>query len=258
MNNVTFYPEDIQALFTQFYDGFNLKPIFAGARYNGPAIPEWDEYGRPKEPSHRDVNPGMYFLTVANMVGIQNRPFLEDNDAGPEVWNAPVGQYNITSLERFTLEQGAQKFWNVTTYPFNSNAASLVYMQDFRLRYVLELNSDDEIIGGEWLPRTDGYDDDRYKFLHPDFLWLPTRKPSIDSVSDIGIPYSRMAELLRKSRGATCVEYCQNFKQSSLDDLDTNLHEWCPQQPEYPTEQCYKENIDYIAKMFDICSRPIV
>ncbi len=117
---------------------------------------------------------------------------------------------------------------------------------------MLELNSDDEIIGGEWLPRTDGYDD-RYKFLHADFLWLPTSKPSIDSVSDIGIPYSHMAELLRKSRGATCVEYCQKTNQLSVDDLDTNLHEWCPQQTEYSTEQSYKDSIDYIEKTFEKC-----
>ncbi len=260
MNNVTFYPQDITALFAQFYDGFNLKPIFAGARYNGPPIPEFDEYVRPKDPAHRDVNPGMYFLTVANMVGIQNRPFLEDIDAGPEVWNAPVGQYNITALERFTLEQGAQKFWNVTTYPFNSNAASLVYMQDelpLPLKYVLELNSDDEIIGGEWLPRT-GVDDNRYKFRHADFMWLHTSKPSIESVSDIGIPYSRMAELLRKSRGANCFEYCQKTKHLSLDMLHTNLHKWCPQRSEYPTEQCYKDYIGFYEKAFEKCSQPIV
>jgi hypothetical protein len=259
MNNVTFYPQDIQALFAQFYDGFNLNPVFAGARYNGPPIPELDEYGRPKYPAHRDVNPGMYFLTVANLVGVQNRPFLEDIDAGPEVWNDPVGHYNITSLERSTLEQGAQKFWNVTTYPFNSNAASLVYMQDDLrgLRFVLELNSDDEIIGGEWLPRT-GVDDNRYKYGHPDFLWLPTSKPSMDSVSDIGIPYRRMAELLRKSQGASCFEYCQKTKHLSLDMLHTNPQEWCPQTPEYPTEQCYKDYIDYIEKAFEKCSRPIL
>ena len=137
-----------------------------------------------------------------------------------------------------------------------------MYVQEYTFgnmrSFVLELNSDDEIIGGEWLPRTDGIDDDRYKFLHPDFLWLPTIKPSIGSVSDIGIPYSRMAELLRKSRGANCVEYCQKTKQLSLDDLDTNLQELCPQLPEYSTEQCYKDYIFVYEKSFEKCSQPIV
>jgi hypothetical protein len=256
MNNVTFYPEDIDALFTQFYDGFNLNPIFAGARYNGPVIPELDTYGRPKDPAHRDVNPGMYVLALTNMIGIQKRPFLEDNDSGPEVWNGPLGKYNLTSLERFTLEDGAQKFWNVTKYPFNSNAASLVYMRNGFNRFLLELNSDDEIIGGEWLPLTG--EGDRHKFLHPDFLWLPTSKPSIDSVSDIGIPYSHMAELLRKSRGASCIEYCQKRKQLSLDYLNANLLEKCPPQIHLSTEECYKLSISHFEKALVKCSQQIV
>jgi hypothetical protein len=259
MNNVTFYPEDIDALFSQFYDGFNLNPIFAGARYNGPEIPELDGYGRPQDPAHRDVNPGMYVLALTNMIGIQKRPFLQDSDSGPEVWNHPIGTHNFTSLKRFTLEDGAQKFWNVTKYPFNANAASLVYMQNDQLgllRFVLELNANDEIIGGEWLPVAGA--DDRNKFNHPDFLWLPTSKPSIDSVSDIGIPYSHMAELLRKSRGASCVEYCQKSKQLSLDFLHANLLEMCAKVPELSSEQCYKGMIDYFEYIFVKCSQPIV
>jgi hypothetical protein len=265
MNNVTFYPEDIDALFSQFYDGFNLNPIFAGARYNGPKTPELDGYGRPKDPAHRDVNPGMYVLALTNMIGIQKRAILQDSDSGPEVWNSPIGTYNLTSLKRFTLEEGAQKFWNVTKYPFNSNAASLVYMLNDFNGFVLELNSDDEIIGGEWLPQRTleplpGTNEWQSKttFRHPDFLWLPTSKPSIHSVSDIGIPYSHMAELLRKSRGASCVEYCQKRKQLSLDYLNANLQKWCRPQRNNSTEYCYKSFVDEFEKTFEKCSQPIV
>ena len=123
------------------------------------------------------------------------------------------------------------------------------------INFLLELNSDDEIIGGEWLPVAGA--DDRNKFNHPDFLWLPTSKPSVDSVSDTGIPYSHIAELLRKSRGANCIEYCQKRKQLSLDYLHANLLEVCPPQPNNSTEKCYKSFVDGFEKAFVKCSQPI-
>jgi hypothetical protein len=124
MNNVTFYPEDIQALFAQFYDGFNLNPIFAGAINIIDTIDPLSQnlMGTADQKilliemliQECTFGPWQTYLTVANMVGMQKRPFIQDLDSGPEVWNYGVGQYNITSLERFTLEEGAQKFWNVT------------------------------------------------------------------------------------------------------------------------------------------------
>ena len=131
--------------------------------------------------------------------------------------------------------------------------------------FVLELNSDDEIIGGEWLPQITldhlpgtNQMQSKTSFKHPDFLWLPTSKPSIDSVSDIGIPYSHMAELLRKSRGASCVEYCQKMKHLSLEDLRAKLLEMCPPQRNLSTENCHKSYVDEIENKFEKCSQPIV
>ncbi len=127
---------------------------------------------------------------------------------------------------------------------------------------MLELNSDDEIIGGEWLPQITldhlpgtNQMQSKMSFKHPDFLWLPTSKPSIDSVSDIGIPYSHMAELLRKSRGASCVEYCQTRKQLSLDYLNATLLEKCGPNPR--TENCYLDYVKGIEKKFEKCSQQI-
>jgi hypothetical protein len=263
MNNVTFSPADIAALLLQFYDGFELNPAIVGTNYNGPAIPEYDEYGRPTDPAHRDVNPGMFVLALTNLIGIQNRPFVEDYAIGytvdPDIETWALGKYNLTSIERLTLEDGAQKFWNVTKYPFNSNAASLVYMEEgsWGYRFVLELNSNDEIIGGEWLPRHAV--EEQYKFYHPDFLWLPTSKPTMDSVSDIGIAYSRIAELLRKSRGRNCAEYCQKAKQFYIDDVYANPEYWCGRYVlpnTYPLEKCLKDKTSYAQDAFEICIQP--
>ncbi len=149
-------------------------------------------------------------------------------------------------------QKAKAKFSITAIYPFNSNAASLVYMRDEWYGFVLELNSSDEIIGGEWLPRQAG--DGLY---HPDVLWLPTSKPTINSVSDIGIAYSRISELLRKSRGRSCADYCQESKKFDIDDAYANPEYWCRfTESHYPLEQCLKDRVSYIQETFKICIQP--
>ena len=115
--------------------------------------------------------------------------------------------------------------WGEQEYKFNANAESFVYLEtDLRYisepaasvdgalvtsssysnwiktdnyKYILELDAQGNIIGGEWVGTS--------KKLHPDFLWMPTVKEDTAVAADSwdgsdGIKWSEVKMLLEKSR----------------------------------------------------------
>ncbi|ETK77342.1 hypothetical protein L915_16387 [Phytophthora nicotianae] len=116
-----------------------------------------------------------------------------------------------------SLEEAAQTFYGLEEYPWNAAAKSIVYVKS-RLSwifetytdgglvssgqvdqfttgayytYLLEMDDDGTIIGGEWVYKSD---DD-----HPDFIWFPKEKPAADTVTSIGLSYADVSMLLAKS-----------------------------------------------------------
>ena len=104
-----------------------------------------------------------------------------------------------------------------TDYVFNENAASLRYVElevDYigesashvdgnlseqidtythtdRYEYILELDADGKIIGGEWMGAS--------KTAHPDFLWLPTGRDESKPIAGGAITWAHVNELLQAS-----------------------------------------------------------
>ena len=174
---VPFGSSDVKALliFAQHVEG--------GARMLGQRC----EYDLEHDPSHandpacRDTNAGSFHIVLANQIGLLKEGFVADVARGFEVWNQPVFGYQSTITDdstnvypqaapgtvrvvtvftklRFISEIGA--YWDPK--PF----AEFPYQEGNRsLKYTLELNQANEIIGGEWLTQ------DR-----PDFLWTQ-KKP---------------------------------------------------------------------------------
>ncbi|OWZ09967.1 Transglutaminase elicitor [Phytophthora megakarya] len=215
-NGVTFNPMDIKALLTDVYSDSNMSTLITGVRYNG-AEDEINDYGSHTEYSYRDLNPGYFHIAAANILGTLNSTFIIDRDAGYEVWNQPVIGFKVYEQTNMTTEETAQTFFGLESYPWNDNATSIVYVksrlswanetftdgglvasglnQNFTVGafydYLLELDEEENIIGGEWL-----YDSNNN---HPDFLWLPMNKPTEDVVTSIGLRYSDVAMLLAKA-----------------------------------------------------------
>ncbi|TYZ60890.1 hypothetical protein PybrP1_001462 [[Pythium] brassicae (nom. inval.)] len=165
--------------------------------------------------------PSSYWPVFAD--GINNRwagpdkSFVVDVTAGAEVWNQPVRSYEVVELAPMTLAQGAQTHFGVDDYPFNSDAKALAFVRtkfqwvveaiedgalvesgrvdkhtttgDFT--YLLELDARNDIIGGEWVGDS--------RTNHPDFLWLPTSRPTLSTVTDVGLSYELVRELLEAS-----------------------------------------------------------
>ncbi|KAG7399181.1 hypothetical protein PHYBOEH_009539 [Phytophthora boehmeriae] len=215
-NGVTFQPMDLKALISDVYDGATVSTVFTGTRYNG-GTDSTDEYGRHSSDSYRDLNPAYFHIAAANILGNLNSTFVADVTAGSEVWNQPVRGFKVYEQTEMSLEEAAQTFYGLESYPWNAAAKSIVYVKT-RLSwifetytdgglvssgqvdkyttgayyyYLLEMDDAGAIIGGEWVY---GSDDD-----HPDFLWFGKAKPAADTVTSIGLSYADVSMLLEKS-----------------------------------------------------------
>lgn len=217
-NGTTFQPMDIKALLTQVYDGARVKTVFTGVRFDGPDKPEnKDQYGRYNDPKRRDLGAGYFHIAFANILGKLKQSFVVDVTAGAEVWNQPVRDYQVVESKTMTPAEGAKAYFNVDAYPFNNDAVSLAYVHTkFRwivesvedgplvstgkvdtytttgdYTYLLELDAQNNIIGGEWVA------DSRSE--HPDFLWFPSERPANSTVTDVGLSYQNVLDLLDAS-----------------------------------------------------------
>ncbi|RLN88800.1 hypothetical protein BBJ28_00023153 [Nothophytophthora sp. Chile5] len=217
-NGVTFHVMDIKGLLTDLYDGASIATVFTGARFNGPDSPATvDQYGRYTNAARRDLGAGFFHIAVANIMGKQKQSFVVDVTPGAEVWNQPVRSFNVKTMELVDAATASMQYFGTSTYPFNDQMVYLAYVKttlswiveayadgplvstgkvdayttsdDYE--YVLELDANYAIIGGEWVggSMTD----------HPDFLWFPTSKPAASTVTSTGMSYANVQELLKMS-----------------------------------------------------------
>ncbi|GMF13044.1 unnamed protein product [Phytophthora lilii] len=217
-NGQTFHVMDIKALITDIYDGSEITTIFTGARFNGPDTPvSMDDYGRYKSAARRDLGAGFFHLAISNILGKNKQSFVLDVTAGSQVWNQPVRSYSVQTMELVDADEASQQYFGTTPYPFNSEKVYLAYVKttlswiveayadgplvatqkvdsytvsdDYE--YLLELDANYAVVGGEWVgPSTKD---------HPDFLWFPTAKPDASTVTSTGLSYANVQELLEMS-----------------------------------------------------------
>ncbi|MBX3130082.1 MAG: hypothetical protein KF718_25420 [Polyangiaceae bacterium] len=239
---------DIEALMSELY--FSDQATFSGRRCNkDPDKVERDEWGRPKDVECRDLNPGSFHIGV---VGLLSRgadhfttkqmgkiPFVIDHNWDWEVWNFPLTKYQISEQVEVS-KQDAAKLVGASEYVFNDLARKFVRIKmtywmvsdgvsddkmllradqrgialhDTELNYVLELDENDTILGGEWIkdPTTSWGKDS--KNLHPDFFWMAVNhRGQGENADDLGgsndnpfVAYSKVRALLDCANDAsTC------------------------------------------------------
>jgi hypothetical protein len=233
---------DIEALMTELY--FSDQATVSGLRCNTVADEmERDEYGRPVDPACRDLNPGSFHAALVGffnrgarhlVTGEQNaRPaFIIDHDYANEVWNFPVYRYEILEDVPVTSQEANGLIGaNGSSYQFNAAAQSfrriklaywmisddvpvsqLLLQADQRnvpqhrveLNYVLELGTNDRILGGEWIQDPVVAWGPNNKELHPDFMWMSIGHQGFgEDADDLGgnsdnpfISYSQARSLL--------------------------------------------------------------
>ncbi|KAE9337694.1 hypothetical protein PF008_g12409 [Phytophthora fragariae] len=233
-NGVTFHVMDIKALLTEVYDGANVDTVFTGARFNGPDNPaSVDQYGRFTDATRRDIGAGFFHIAISNIMGKHQTPFIIDVAADSEVWNQPVWSYHVQTMEIVDTAETCTKYFGTTSYPFNTEMVQLAYVKttvtwaveayidgplvstgkvnsytvsnDYE--YLLELDANNAIIGGEWVG--DSKED------HPDFLWFATAKPDISTETSAGLKYANVRDLLELSLAC-------NSTNNELPTVETN------------------------------------
>lgn len=200
-NGVDFRINDIKALVTLSYDEGLPQKVMA-LRCDKPATGDggvqYDEFGRPVEADKgcADTNAGSFHIVITNMLGLRQEALVEDRTYDYEVWNQPIRGYRVTRNDEvdaaaanglvgapaqapYRFNDAAVSFRHVEMdlqYIFESHQGEDANLADHiddytgtdHYAYVLELDADGRIIGGEWVGDT--------KRSHPDFLWRPVVK----------------------------------------------------------------------------------
>ena len=190
INNQTFQVADIKALIEATHEGCG-GTLFLGGRCNLREI-ERDEYGRivDAQSECRDTNAGAWHVTIVNVMGRLKRSFVADVTVGYQVWNHPGRDYTISRQDEVTETEALALLGrdDIQEYPYNDDATRWVHVE-MRFRYIvegsasatpqlpqidsytssrnyeylLELDDNGNIIGGEWISTN-----------QPDFLWMPS------------------------------------------------------------------------------------
>ncbi|MEZ4743128.1 MAG: hypothetical protein R3B45_11900 [Bdellovibrionota bacterium] len=151
-----------------------------------------------------DVNPGTFHVAVANWIGLLRRTLVFDLSTNNEVWNYPLFKFDSSSEEVDAVDAlsiiGSKRFQS--EYKFNENASKFMYVKTtltyanalsyeqapasvdaktIPLDYILELDNDGNIIGGEWGLNS--------RTIHPDFIWAPLEPLQGNGQANFGNPY---------------------------------------------------------------------
>lgn len=148
------------------------------------------------KPECSDVNAGAFHVILTNLIGIHSLGFVADVDRFNDVWNQPVKKYSSqiigpVAVTKNDLKAGVKSklhlktrmtygeeliYWTpedeakgelgfVSKEPVSGTVHEMTRFKDYE--YVVELDINGKIIGGEWLTET-----------RPDMLWYKKREPA--------------------------------------------------------------------------------
>ena len=207
---LVFSPSDLKALASLLWANGAGETKFIGGRCNSASVAR-DRNHRETDPDCFDTNPASWHLAIVNQIGVAKRGFVADVSPGDQVWNQPAYGYSylyanpITGAAAPTLAEAKVRLsdWHNDPYTATRSRAA-VYVVKINMAfeygsetqpsetgsddpsldshanqnyvYDLELDGNDEIVGGEW-----------YSTSHPDFLWVPAKGTKATSVGDASL-----------------------------------------------------------------------
>lgn len=179
---VTFHSGDIKALLSLMQGNYNKNPnCQVGTRCGTNNIRASDVINARSDNAVNDINPGAFYILLANGIALNDLGFVMDRTAGNEVWNQPVEGYKVISsrllatVDRSVAAANTAKEVEMeidVTYtsemepnkePENEKAGEpdKEFRTHIQYKFILELDRNNEIIGGRWLSED-----------HPDFVWF--------------------------------------------------------------------------------------
>ena len=217
-----FTPQDIRALLAEI--NMNAKAKFISGNRCSKTKDQIKQSPRkfnslPMD-SCQDVNPASFHIALVNFIARQGQTLIFDKSQDNEVWNYPLFRYSFnyrkvsitTALNTLGVDRSNWVF-NSAARDFIEVNMSVFYRdpstRDFtnsgdtdspevkkEYVYILELDTNDNIIGGEW-------SEENYKD-HPDFLWMPFEPAMPTGTSKRGnrmVANDKVIELWAESMG---------------------------------------------------------
>lgn len=218
-----FYPNDIKALVSLMWANSTIQSnvIFEGNRCNK-KNPDKDKNGRYIDvekdrddekllPRCADVHPGIFHVSMVNILGVEGRSFVVDKTAEAAIANQPVSGYELYYFnpkngkeaplseavisradygdkDPFKVSRNAESThivgvevklkyidWEFPKKKETNSVADDV-IKDFSFTYDLELTAEGKVVGGQWrVARKGGPGVFNTKTHQPDFFWVVPR-----------------------------------------------------------------------------------
>lgn len=173
---IPFGSSDIKGLLTFLQGNYSNAPTkFLGSRCN---IDLNKDPNAATRPECRDTNAGAFHIVLTNQIGLRNEAFVADVTRDLQVWNQPIHSFTSTIVSYQepshgaapgTIREAVIETRMTYTVEVHANWDTLLGTEEHanntkRYEYRVELNANDEIIGGEWISD-----------VRPDFLWMQSK-----------------------------------------------------------------------------------
>lgn len=193
---IRFYPSDLKSLASLLWSSSPFQTYFIGSRCSQ-KDPRVGDDERILDQECFDTNPSSFHLALANGIGRYKRSFIMDATYDYEVWNQPIISYQYKYFDPISLDPTFKfkdaivpidEYQNDRFKNYRSSGVKFIVGISLEVEYAaesspshdetdvgqadssttayyfydLELDSNYNIIGGEW-----------YNRIHPDFLWTP-------------------------------------------------------------------------------------
>lgn len=217
------YPSDLNALASLMWANSTIQDnvLFEGNRCNK-RNPDKDKHGRfidlePDQndtevlPRCADVHPGVFHVTVMNVMGIEGRPIVLDHNPKLPIANQPISGYELTYFNPKSGKDGTlretmvsvEEYGDKDPYKANRNpetayivgvAMNMKYVDwelpkkketsspaddkivDYKFNYDLEINRRGQVVGGQWrVSKKGGRGLFKQSTNQPDYFWLAPR-----------------------------------------------------------------------------------
>jgi len=222
---INFYPMDLKALASFLWgksDAANLVHFEGTKCYSGGKT---TSDGRLVDPKCFNVNPAQFHLVAVNQIGVNHHGFIIDRSDNGSVWNQPVYAYRAKYFKVTNPQGKAGLSFQDAKVVYNSSASKDDDFRDFRspktsalvgvemtfwyskenmdpdhtptdspsndhtesnvIRYDLELDAQDNIVGGEWREYTHGATlFEQVGYTHPNSIWLVPPGITVTSPND--------------------------------------------------------------------------
>lgn len=165
LNSIDFTSSDLKAIAIKYFEGYS--PKIYGRRYQGSASTDGQI---------QDLRPEAFHKLVEQVIGVQKKPLIIDEDPGPEIWSKPVFRMRF----KYSRDPEYKNAIIVKAYPWmirqrsavkddlTSVAADLAApLYEYRLFHdpVPAADGRLKVLAGEWIGASINF--------HPDMVYLP-------------------------------------------------------------------------------------